>query len=311
MSTENKNIYDVIIIGAGPAGYTAAIYCRRANLKTLIIERLTPGGQMGLTDTIDNYPGYPDGISGFELAMNMKKGADRFGTETVMSEVREIDLNGALKKVKTSKEEYAAKAIVLAMGSHPKLLGVPGEIELTGMGVSYCATCDGMFYKDKTVAVIGGGNTAVGDAMYLSKICKKVYLVHRRDSLRASKLYVDYLSNTENIEVLWNTVSTSINGSPRIESLELESTASGEKSTLSVDGVFVAIGNIPNSSLVEGQVELDSEGYIVADETTRTSIDGVFAIGDLRKKPLRQIVTATADGAMASLFAEEHILSLS
>lgn len=303
----NNAVYDVIIIGAGPAGYSAAIYSRRANLKTLVIEKLSPGGQMGLTDQIDNYPGFPEGIKGFDLAMKMKQGADRFGAETVMAEVTSFELDGNIKKIITSQGEYLSHTVILALGSHPRLLGVSGEEEFTGKGVSYCATCDGMFYRGKTVAVIGGGNTAAGDAMYLSKICKKIYLIHRRDKLRASRSYFDAIENAENIEFIWNTVVEEFSGDNKLQNLKISNVKTGGSSLLEVDGAFVAVGNIPNSDLLKGQIELDDQGYSTADESTRTSIPGVFAVGDLRKKPLRQIVTATADGAVASQFAEEYI----
>ncbi len=321
---ENKNVYDVIVIGGGPGGYGAALYTARANLSTLVIEKFAPGGQMGTTEIVENYPGFTEGINGFELGMQMKQGAERFGVETKIAEVQSAELEKAPKIIVTSDGTYEARTVILAMGAYPRELGLPNERELRGRGVSYCATCDGMFYRGKTVVIVGGGNTAVADALFLSKICKKVYLVHRRDELRASickkvylvhrrdelrasKTYMDSLNEAENLEFVWNAEVTEVIADEFVTGVNVKNKVDGKVSEISCDGIFVAIGNVPNTDLVKGQVTLDKGGYIVADETTRTNISGVYAVGDLRKKPLRQIVTAVADGAVASKYIEEYI----
>ncbi len=302
----NKS-YDVIVIGGGPGGYTAALYAARANLSTLVIEKFAPGGQMATTDIVENYPGFADGINGFELGMQMKKGAERFGVKTKLAEVKSVELEGEVKLVHTSKATFEAKTVILALGAFPRELGLANEKELRGRGVSYCATCDGMFYKDKTVVIVGGGNTAVADAIFLAKICKKVYLVHRRDELRASKTYMEALEKTENIEFLWSSEVVEVMAEQTVTGVKVKSKKDDSITEVACDGVFVAIGNVPNTELIKGQVELDAAGYVPADETTRTNIPGVFAVGDMRAKPLRQIVTAVADGAVAAKFAEEYI----
>lgn len=302
-----QNIYDVIIVGGGPAGYAAALYAARANLSTLVLEKFSPGGQMATTDTIENYPGFPEGINGFELAMQMKNGAERFGVTSKLTEVKSVDLQATPKLVTTRKDTFAAKTVILATGAFPRELGLPNERELRGRGVSYCATCDGMFYRDKTVVIVGGGNTAVADAIFLAKICKKVYLVHRRDELRASKTYMETLKRAENIEFVWNSEVTELHAEQFLTGVTVRNKKNSETRLLDCDGVFVAIGNIPNTELVKGQIELDEAGYVIADETTKTNVEGVFAIGDMRQKPLRQVVTAVADGAVAAKFAEEYI----
>ena len=305
-----KNCYDVIIIGGGPAGYTAALYAARANLNALVIEKFAPGGQMATTEIVENYPGFVEGINGFELGMQMKKGAERFGVKTKLAEVRSVELTGNPKRVHTSKDVFEAKTIILALGAYPRELGLPNERNLRGRGVSYCATCDGMFYKDKTVVIVGGGNTAVADAIFLAKICKKVYLVHRRDELRASKTYMDSLEKTENIEFVWSSEVVEILADEFVSGVKVKSRRDDSVRMIACDGIFVAIGNVPNTELIKGQVEMDEAGYVPADETTRTNIPGVFAVGDMRSKPLRQIVTAVADGAVASKYAEEYIDSM-
>ena len=302
----NKS-YDVIIIGGGPGGYTAALYAARANLSTLVIEKFAPGGQMATTDIVENYPGFVEGINGFELGMQMKKGAERFGVKTKLAEVLSVELEGEVKLVHTKKATFEAKTVILALGASPRELGLANEKELRGRGVSYCATCDGSFYRDKTVVIVGGGNTAVADAIFLAKICKKVYLVHRRDELRASKTYMEALENTENIEFVWSSVVTEVIADQFVSGVKIKSRKDDSEREIACDGVFVAIGNVPNTDLIKGQVELDEAGYVPAEETTKTNIPGVFAVGDMRAKPLRQIVTAVADGAVAAKFAEEYI----
>lgn len=302
-----QTMYDVIVIGGGPGGYAAALYTARAGLVTLVIEKLAPGGQMSTTDIVENYPGFAEGINGFELGMQMQQGAERFGVKTEYAEVTSVELEGHPKLVHVGEQTYEAKTVILAMGASPRELGLSNERELRGRGVSYCATCDGMFYRGKTVAIVGGGNTAVADALYLNKICEKVYLIHRRDTLRASKTYMQSLEEAENVEILWNSEVTEIYAEDTVTGVAVKNKVNNETFKLSCDGVFAAIGNMPNTALVKGQVTLDEYGYVVADETTRTNIDGVFAIGDMRSKPLRQIVTAVSDGAVASKYAEEYI----
>lgn len=306
-----QKITDVIIIGGGPGGYTAALYSARANLKTVVIEKLSSGGQMATTSQVDNYPGFEEGVNGFELGEKMRQGAERFGVETLFAEVESVDLNAELKVIHTSEGDYFARTVILATGANPREMGLEEEQKLKGRGVAYCATCDGMFYRNKTVVVVGGGNTAVADALFLSKICNKVYLVHRRDQLRASKSYMSALKQSLNIEFIWNAKVKEILHDKKVTGIVAEDIESGDAIKVACDGVFVAIGRIPNTDLFKGQIELDDGGYIVADETTRTNLPGVFAVGDVRTKPLRQIVTATADGAVASKFAEEYIDMLS
>lgn len=302
-----NNCYDVIVIGGGPGGYAAALYAARANLSTMVIEKFAPGGQMATTDIVENYPGFVDGINGFELGMQMKKGAERFGVKTKLAEVKSVELTGNPKCIHTAKETFEAKTVILALGAFPRELGLANEANLRGRGVSYCATCDGMFYRDKTVVIVGGGNTAVADAIFLAKICKKVYLVHRRDELRASKTYMESLERTANIEFVWNSEVVEIKEDGAVSGVKIRNRVDGSEREVDCDGIFVAIGNVPNTDLIKGQVELDEAGYVPADETTKTNLPGVFAVGDMRSKPLRQIVTAVADGAVASKYAEEYI----
>ena len=300
-------VYDVLVIGGGPGGYTAALYAAWANLSVMVLEKLTPGGQMGTTDVIDNYPGFPEGVGGFELALQMQKGAQRFGAQTQLSEVISVELGGTVKQVRTQDGTYQARTVVLASGAHPRELGLPGEQELRGRGVSYCATCDGMFYRGKTVAVVGGGNTAVSDVLYLSRLCQKVYLIHRRDQLRASKVYLDPLQQAENVEFVWDSQVQELLYGDVLTGVQVRHKKTGELREIPCDGLFVAVGHVPNTELYQGQVELDQAGYVLADETTRTNLPGVFAVGDLRKKPLRQVITAASDGAVAAHFIEEYV----
>lgn len=302
-----ERIYDTIIIGGGPAGYTAALYAARAGLDTLVVEKMGPGGQMALTDVIDNYPGFDEGVDGFTLGMKMRAGAERFGAVTRSAEVLSVELTDTLKRIRTRKEELLARTVVIATGANPRELGIEGENRLIGKGLHYCAHCDGMFYKDKTVAVIGGGNTAASDALYLSNLAKKVYVIHRRDTLRATKIYHEPLMSASNVEFIWDSTVFDYIVDGRINGLKIRNLKSGAASELLVDGVFVSIGREPQSKLFEGQLELDERGYIVADEKTETSTCGVFAAGDVRTKELRQVITAAADGAVAAHYAEEYI----
>ena len=300
-------IYDMIVLGGGPAGYTAALYGARAGLSTLVLEKLSAGGQMALTDMIDNYPGFPDGIDGFTLGEQMQQGAERFGAVTELAEVYSLNLQGEIRVVETSEGTFLGRTLVLATGAGPKELGLPNEQALVGRGVHYCAACDGMRYKGKTVAVIGGGNSAVADALQLARVAEKVIIVHRRDSLRATKVYHDPLMKLDNVEFRWNSAVSEILGEGKVTGLRLWDTLTGEMSEIAVDGVFVSVGRKPATDLVQGQVELDRNGYIVADESTRTSVPGVYAVGDVRTKLLRQVVTAVADGAVAAHHAGEYL----
>ena len=299
--------YDVIVIGGGPGGYTAALYCARSGRSVAVLEKLSAGGQMATTDRIDNYPGFEEGIDGFELGERMERQAWRFGVSTVYGEVRSVELAGRPKRIESTEGSFEAEAVILATGAFPRELGLPDEQALRGRGVAYCAACDGMLYRGKTVVVNGGGNTAVGDALYLAKLCKKVYLVHRRDELRASAVYRDALREN-GVEILWNSRITALRKEKRLTGVEVEDLRTGARRELFCDGLFVAIGRVPDTALCAGQVELDPSGYIVADETTRTSVPGVFAVGDARTKAVRQIVTAVADGAVAAHYAEEFLL---
>ena len=302
-----EHIYDMIVVGGGPGGYAAALYAARAGLDTVILEKLSAGGQMALTEQIDNYPGFEDGIDGFSLGEKMKRGTERFGVETKLAEVLSLDLSGTVKKAETSEGPLFARIIVLATGAGPRELGIEGEQELIGKGVNYCAACDGMFYKNKTVVIAGGGNAAAADALILSRICKKVIVVHRRDTLRATKIYHEPLMKAENVEFRWDSEIIELLHDEKVIGIRLRNVKTGEETTLACDGVFVSIGRKPSSELVKDQVEVDPAGYIIADESTRTNIPGVFAVGDVRTKALRQVVTAVADGATAVHYAEEYL----
>ena len=300
-------ILDTVIIGGGPAGYSAALYCTRAGLSTVIVEKMTPGGQMATTTQIDNYPGFEEGIDGFELGDKMRKGAERFGAKTHYAEVTGVSLEENPKKIATTNGDLYAKTVVIATGAAPRELGIADEQRFRGKGVGYCATCDGMFFRGKTVAVNGGGNTAVEDALFLSKLCEKVYLIHRRDTLRASRAEAQALEKAPNVEFLWNKVVTGLEGADKLEKIVLQDTVTKDTTTLDAQGLFVAIGRVPSTELFKDVLKTDAFGYIEADETTRTSIPGVFAVGDVRTKPLRQVVTAVVDGAVASKYIEEYI----
>lgn len=302
-----EHIYDTIIIGGGPAGYTAALYAARGGLDTLLLERMSVGGQMTLTGDIDNYPGFDEGIDGFTLGMKMQKGAERFGAKTEYAEVRSVDFSGDIKRVEAESGNYFSKTVIIAAGANPRKLGIAGEQEFIGRGVHYCAHCDGRFYKDKTVAVIGGGNSAVADALYLSRLVKKVYLIHRRDSLRAEKIYHEPLMKTENVEFLWDSTVSEFITDTRVTGIKVKNVKTNAITEISCDGIFISIGRSPATDFLMGKIKLDENGYIIADESTRTSVKGVFAAGDIRTKALRQVVTAAADGAVAAHYAEEYL----
>ena len=304
-------IYDVIILGGGPAGYTAALYAARAGLSTLVLEKLFAGGQMTQTTQIDNYPGLPKGIDGVTLGMEMQAGAERFGVKTVYTEATSVVLEGDVKVIHTPQGVFESKALIIATGADHRHLGLVKEEELIGRGVAYCAACDGMMYRGKTVAVVGGGNSAAADAALLSRVAEKVYLIHRRDSLRASKVYHQPLEDTSNLEFVWNSQVTELSHEERLTAITVTDVNTGKQRQIPLDGLFISIGRQPATQVFRGQLALDERGYIIADETTRTSVPGVFAAGDVRTKAVRQIVTATADGAVAAHMAEEYLLNLS
>lgn len=306
-----EKIYDMIIVGGGPGGYSAALYAARAGLKVLVIEKLSAGGQMALSPMIENYPGFDEGIDGFTLGEKMLAGAHRFGAESLLAEVTALSLDSPVKTVSTTEGEFKSRTVIISTGADPKNLGLPGEAALLGRGVSHCAACDGMFYRGKTVVIVGGGNTAAADALQLSRICKKVILIHRRDTLRATKVYHQPLLNAPNVEFRWNSAVTELLHNGRLTGVKIQNLHSGEDETIECDGLFVSIGRSPNSWLVRGQLELDNAGYIVANETTGTSLPGVYAVGDVRTKVLRQVITAASDGAVAAHYAEEYLASLS
>lgn len=304
----DDRIRDTVILGGGPAGYTAALYAARAGLDTLVLEKLSAGGQMNQTTQIDNYSGFEEGIDGYTLGQKMKSGAERFGAETIMAEVESAELDGAVKAIRTSEGNFQARTVILATGAVHRHLGLEKETALVGKGVAYCAACDGMFFRDKTVALVGGGNSAAADAMILSRIVKKVFLLVRGDTLRATKIYHEPLMNTENIEILWNSSVTELLHEERLTGVRIHNSKTGRNDELSVDGLFVSVGRAPVTELFRGQITLDQDGYIVADESTRTNLPGVYAVGDVRTKALRQIITAAADGAVAAHYAEEYLL---
>lgn len=302
-----EHIYDMIIIGGGPAGYTAALYASRAGLDVIIIERMSAGGQMALTGDIDNYPGFDEGIDGFTLGIKMQQGAEKFGAKTEYAEVIAVDFSEKIKKLETSNGSYYGKTVVISTGANPRELGLSGEQDLIGKGIHYCAHCDGRFYKDKTVIVVGGGNSAAADALYLSRLAKKVYVVHRRDNLRATKIYHEPLMKSENVKFLWNSVISEFNANEKIIGAKLKNITTSDINYIQCDGIFISIGRKPATEFLKNEIELDENGYISADESTRTNIPGVYAVGDVRSKTLRQIVTAVSDGAVAVHFAEEYL----
>ena len=302
-----RKVWDMLIIGGGPGGYTAALYAARAGLQALVLEKLSAGGQMAQSHRIDNYPGFPEGIDGFNLAQRMRQQAENFGAATEYAEVYRLDLKSEPKVADTSEGIFYGKTVVLATGAGPRELGLPGEKALVGRGVAYCAACDGMFYKGKTVAVVGGGNSAAADALLLSRVAQKVILIHRRDRLRATKVYHDPLLEAENVEILWNSAVTELLAEKKLTGLRVKDLVSGEEQVLPCDGVFISVGRLPATGLVRDQLELDQQGYVLADETTATNIPGVYAVGDIRRKNLRQVVTAVADGTIAVHMAEEYL----
>jgi thioredoxin reductase (NADPH) len=294
-------------VGGGPGGYTAALYAARAGLDVLLLEKLSAGGQMAQTHQIDNYPGFPEGIDGFDLAERMQQQAERFGAVTEYAEVYHLDLKAEPKKIESSEGDFYGRTVVIATGAGPKELGLPGERNLAGRGIAYCAACDGMFFKDKVVAVVGGGNSAAADALLLSRVAKKVILIHRRDTLRATKVYHKPLMEGSNVEFRWNSEVSELLSGDRLNGIRVKDRISGAEEEIPLDGLFVSVGRKPATALVKDQLALDGNGYILADESTASSIPGVYAVGDVRTKQLRQVVTAVADGAMAVHMAEEYL----
>ncbi len=292
-------MYDIIIAGGGPAGLNAALYAGRAGLSCLLLEKMFAGGQMTLTSELDNYLGFKDGVSAIDLAMDMEAHAKKFGAEIRREEILSLDITGDIKKVTTKKGEYSARAIVLCFGASASELGVSGERELRGSGVSYCATCDGAFYKDKVTCVVGGGDTALEDALFLARLCSKVYLIHRRDAFRGAKVLQDKVLANEKIEFIPSTVVEEIKGDGCVSAVKIKSVTSGDVSELSIDGIFIAVGTNPNSELIKDFGITDERGYVLTNEAMETKFPGVYAAGDIRKKPLRQVITAAADGAVA------------
>lgn len=299
---------DIIIIGGGPAALTAALYAGRAGLDALMLEKQYEGGQIVTTNEVENYPGFRS-ITGSELANTMYEHAKDFGSIMKYEEVIDIKVDGDIKKVITGVNTYESKVIILSMGAKPKKLGIDREEELTGKGVSYCATCDGGFFRKKVVAVVGGGDTAVEDALHLSRIAEKVYVIVRRDSLRANKSAQKKLFETNNVEIIWNSGVTKLNGEEKLSGIEIKNNKDGKIDNLEVNGVFVAIGSDPSSELVKDLVALDKSGYIIADESCKTNVDGIFAIGDIRTKEVRQVLTAAADGAVSIYGAEKYLIN--
>ena len=305
-----NDVLDVAVIGAGPAGLTAGLYAARAGLTVAVFERISPGGQLAQTERIENYPGFAEGADGFELAWAMKEQAEHFGAAIVSEEVTAVDFSGEVKKLATPFGQHEAKSVIVATGARPRKMGLAREEELAGRGVSYCATCDGNFFRGKSVCVLGGGNTAAADAKYLARICERVYVIHRRDTLRASAVDRERLSSLPTVEFVWNSRIADLRSEEgRLCAVEVEDVASGAQRTLPAEGLFVAIGTIPNTDFLNGALSVDKGGYIVADESGATSIPGVFVAGDARAKALRQVVTAVSDGAIAAEGAAAYVAS--
>ncbi len=304
-------MYDIVIVGGGPAGLAASLYSSRAKLKTILIEKTFLGGQMATSPYIENYPGIEGPISGVDLALKMENHAKKFGVEIVTENVVELSLADTVKIVKTPLNDYKSKAVILCLGASPKELGLPKEKEFIGRGVFYCATCDGPLYRNVDVAVVGGGDTALVDALFLTKFCSKVYLIHRRDSFRAVKSLQNAVFNHKKIEILLNSVVEEILGDSEVEGIRIKNMQSNLSTELNLKGVLIAVGSVPNTDLVKNSVKLNEAGYILTDEGMKTSIPGVFAAGDVREKPLRQVITAVSDGAVASYMAERYINDLS
>ena len=301
--------YDLVIIGGGPAGLTAGIYAARARLNVILIEKVVPGGQILVTDWIENYPGFPEGLCGADLVQKMTEQAEKFGLGIETNDVVSLDLNGSVKKIHLTDKTIRARALVIATGAAPRKLGIPGELKLFGKGVSTCATCDGPFYRDQVVVAAGGGDTAVQESLFLTKFARKVYLVHRRDQLRATKILQERAFNNDKLEIIWNSVLTEIKGTSSVEQVVLKDVRTGKEESMPADGCFIWIGIIPNTALLDNSVKLDANGFILTDFNMQTSVPGVFAAGDVRATPLRQVSTAVGDAAIAATAAEQYIES--
>lgn len=299
--------YDVLIIGGGPAGLTAGIYAARSMLKVKLFEKDVVGGQASITDEIENYPGFPGGISGFELTDKMREQAQRFGVELEMAEITDVDFSGPAKRITTTSGEFTSKAIIVATGVRPSKLDVPGAAEFTGRGISYCATCDGPFFRNKRVMVIGGGNSAVEEAIFLTKFASQVTIVHRRDELRAEKIVQEKARRNEKIDFLLDSVLTSVSGNMSVSKVTVKNVKTGEETEVETEGIFVFVGNLPNTEVFEGKLDLDDKGYIKTDDSLMTSVPGVFAAGDVRSNQLKQVVWAAGEGALAAVSAEKYI----
>ncbi|MHB9154398.1 MAG: thioredoxin-disulfide reductase [Endomicrobiales bacterium] len=306
-----EQLYDIIIIGGGPAGLTAGLYASRGGMKALLLEKMGCGGQSMITDWIENYPGFPEGISGFDLASRIEEQARRFGLEVRLEEVTGV-MNRSVpeKAVVTPEDTYVAAALIISSGARHKMLNVPGELELRGRGVSYCATCDGPFFREKDVVVVGGGNSAVQEALFLTKFAKSVTLVHRRDRLRAAKVLQERALAHPKMRFMWNSVVESIGGKDKVEGVRLRNVIDGSTGETAASGVFVFVGLVPNTTILKGLVSMDEAGYISTDDTMKTSTEGIFACGDARIKILRQVVTAAGEGAVAAFAAEEYVENL-
>jgi len=301
-------VKDIIIVGGGLAGLTAGMYAQRGGLDTLLFEKMFTGGQASTTNLIENYPGFDEPISGPDFAMKIENHARKFGLEILYDEITDLELEGKIKKVKTENGVYECKALILAMGAEPRKLGLDKEDEFRGRGVSYCATCDGAFYRGKDVVVVGGGDTAAEDALFLSQYVNKVYLVHRRDTLRATKILADRVIASNKIEKIWDSTVEAILGENQVTGIRVANVKTGEKREINVDGIFIAIGVRPNSDLIKDKVKMSEAGYVLTNDSMETNIPGVFAAGDLRQKPLLQLVTAASDGAVAAYSAQRYII---
>ena len=307
MEGGERKSYEVIIIGGGPAGLTAGLYTSRSRLHTLLMENGLLGGQMTTTEVIENYPGFPQGISGDELSRSMEEQAKRFGLEVISHEVVEVKLEGDKKVVKTEESTYLCDTLIICTGTEWRKLGIPGEKEFTGKGVSYCATCDGAFFKDSQIVVVGGGDSALTEALYLTKFAKELTIIHRRDALRGTKIYQERVFANPKIKLLWNSVMQEIKGDSVVQSVLVKNVKTGEMSELKTEGVFLFIGLLPRTQFLHGLVNLDEAGYIITDKNCETSVKGIFAAGDCRKKMLRQVATAVGDGATAAFAAEKYL----
>ena len=303
-------IENVIIIGSGPAGLTAALYAARANLTPLVFTGNEIGGQVSVTNEVENYPGFPEGLTGPELVEKFQKQAERFEAQVEYAEVTEVDFDIHPFRVKSHDNEYEAKAIIIATGASPRKLDVPGEVEFTGRGVSYCATCDGFFFRDKEVVVVGGGDSALEEGVFLTKFASRVSVIHRRDQLRAGQTLQERAKRNEKIEFIWDTVVTEVNGNGAVDSIQLKNVKTGEVSALETEGVFIYIGHYPNSQLFKDKLEMDDHGYLITDRRTHTSMPGIFAAGEIADPVFRQVVTSAGEGCKAALEVEKYLAEL-